>query len=65
MKPFLKAAIEKLHGVYLDVSAYRGKFNQILEKIDKHGKTSNWQWAVDTILAVWALAMTVYALFRC
>ena len=57
----LKASIEELYGVYLDVSRFRGKFNQLLAKMNKHDKTSTWQWTVGIILAI---VLALIALFR-
>ena len=57
----LKAAIEELHNSYLDVSKFRGVFNRLLSKIDKHDKDSTWQWTVGIVLAI---VLALIALFR-
>ena len=61
----LKTAIENLHNVYCDVQKFRGVFNKLVEKIDKQGKTSTKQWVIGIALAIWALTVSIYALFRC
>jgi hypothetical protein len=65
----LKASIDELHSVYLDVSKFRGKFNQVLSRIEskiestvgKHDKTSTWQWQIGIIVAI---ILALIALFR-
>jgi hypothetical protein len=57
----LKASIVELHDIYTDVSEYRGVFNQLLAKMDKHDKSSTWQWGVGIILAI-ALSVGTYFL---
>gem|GEM_PF-6807271 len=48
----VKDAIEKLHDVYCDVQNFRGVFNQLVSKIDKHDKTSTCLWIIGIAIAV-------------
>jgi hypothetical protein len=57
----LKAAIGELQKSYLEVSKYRGVFNWLLSKMDKHDKDSTWQWKVGIVVAI---ILALVALFR-
>jgi len=48
----MKRTIEELHDIYLDVSRYRCVFNQLLDKMDRHVKSSDWQWKAGIVLAI-------------